>query len=127
MIYVKSLLAGVAALIAYYFLFITVGMRLLLPMPPDLAEGAGYVSSSPWVPLWLILVIALLCLRESTFGRLENCRRQASGHASEGGFKARLRSFPRNRASAFTLPPHQSSRLSQQHPARPARNGHRPC
>jgi H+/Cl- antiporter ClcA len=60
MIYVKSLLAGVAALIAYYFLFVTVGMRLLLPMPPDLPGGPGYVSSSPWVPLWLILVIALL-------------------------------------------------------------------
>jgi hypothetical protein len=59
-IYVKSLLAGVGALIAYYFLFVTVGMRLLLRMPPDLLEGAGYVSSSPWVPLWLILVIALL-------------------------------------------------------------------
>ena len=60
MIYVKSLLAGVGALIAYYFLFITVGTRLLLPMPPDLPEGAGYVSNSPWVPLWLILAIALL-------------------------------------------------------------------
>jgi len=61
MIYLKSLLAGVGALIAFYFLFVTVGIRLLLPKPPsDLPEGSGYVSDSPWVPLWLILVIALL-------------------------------------------------------------------
>jgi hypothetical protein len=60
MIYLKSLLAGVGALIAYYFLFVTIGIKLLLPMPPDLPDGAGYVSNSPWVPLWLILVIALL-------------------------------------------------------------------
>jgi hypothetical protein len=25
-----------------------------------LPEGVGFVSNSPWVPLWLILVIALL-------------------------------------------------------------------
>ncbi len=60
MIYVKSLLAGVGALTAYYILFVTVGIRLLLPTPPDLPEGVGYVSASPWVPLWLILVIALV-------------------------------------------------------------------
>jgi H+/Cl- antiporter ClcA len=60
MIYLKSLLAGVGALIACYFLFVTVFIRLLLLVPPDLPEGAGYVSNSPWIPLWLILVIALL-------------------------------------------------------------------
>jgi hypothetical protein len=30
------------------------------PKPPDLPEGVGYVSNSPWAPLWLILVTALL-------------------------------------------------------------------
>jgi hypothetical protein len=60
LIYLKSLLAALGALIAFYFLFVTVGIRLLLPVPPDLPEGAGYVSNSPWLPLWPILVIALL-------------------------------------------------------------------
>ncbi len=60
MIYIKSLLAGVGALIAFYLLFVTVGVRLLLPKPPDPREGVGYVSNSPWVPLWVILVVALL-------------------------------------------------------------------
>jgi H+/Cl- antiporter ClcA len=60
MIHLKSVLAGVGALIACCFLFVTAGIRLLLPKPPDLPEGVGFVSNSPWVPLWLILVIALL-------------------------------------------------------------------
>jgi uncharacterized membrane protein len=47
-------------LIFGYILFVTVGIRLLLPKPPDLPEGVGYVSNSPWVPLWLILVTALV-------------------------------------------------------------------
>ena len=59
MIHVKGLLAGVAALLGYVVLFVTVGVRLLVPKPPDL-PGVGYVSNSPWVPSWLILVIALL-------------------------------------------------------------------
>jgi hypothetical protein len=66
-IYVKSLLAGLGALIAYCFLFITVGVRLLLPKPPDLPEGVGYISNSPWVPLWLVLVIALLVFAAAYF------------------------------------------------------------
>ena len=60
MIYLKSLLAEWGALIAYYFLLVTIVFRLLVPMPLDLPEGAGYVSSSPWVPLWLVLLSALL-------------------------------------------------------------------
>jgi hypothetical protein len=60
MIYLKSFLAGVGALIAYCFLFVTIGVRLLVPKPPDLPEGVGWVASSPWVPLWLILLIGLL-------------------------------------------------------------------
>lgn len=77
MIYVKSLLAGVGALIAFYFLFVTVGIRLLLPKPPDLPEGVGYVSNSPWVPLWVILVIALLVFAAAsfwTFSKLSKAR-----------------------------------------------------
>jgi H+/Cl- antiporter ClcA len=78
-IYVKSLLAGVGALIAFYFLFVTVGIRLLLPKPPDLPEGVGYVSNSPWVPLWVILVIALLVFAAAsfwTFSKLSKARQR---------------------------------------------------
>ena len=79
MIYVKSLLAGVGALIAFYFLFVTGGIRLLLPKPPDLPEGVGYVSNSPWVPLWVILVIALLVFAAAsfwTFSKLSKARQR---------------------------------------------------
>jgi len=38
MIYLKSFLAGLGALIAYCFLFVTVGVRLLVPKLPDLPE-----------------------------------------------------------------------------------------
>jgi hypothetical protein len=50
---------------------------LLLRIPPDLPEGAGYVSTSPWVPLWLILVIALLVFAAAylwTFRKLSKAR-----------------------------------------------------
>jgi hypothetical protein len=79
MIYVKSLLAGLGALIAYLFLFVTVGVRLLLPKPPDLPQNVGYVSNSTWVPLWLVLVIALLVSAAAYFGtfrRLSRARPQ---------------------------------------------------
>jgi hypothetical protein len=60
MIYVKSLLAG-----------------LLLSKPRDLPEGAGYISNSPWVPLWLVAVIGLLVFAVAyfwTFRRLSRVR-----------------------------------------------------
>jgi|SRR5580704_13707958 hypothetical protein len=83
MIYLKSLLGGLGTLIAYCFLFVTVGVRLLLPKPPDLPESVGYVSNSPWVPLWLVLVIALLVFSAAyfwTFRRLSRARsRQREG------------------------------------------------
>jgi hypothetical protein len=60
MIYVKSFLAGVGALIVFCLLVVTVGFRLLVRRPPDLPEGVGYVSNSPWVPVWLLVLIALL-------------------------------------------------------------------
>ena len=59
MIYVKSFFAGVGALIVFCLLFLTVGGRLLVRRPPDLPEGVGYISNSPWAPLWLIMLIAL--------------------------------------------------------------------
>ncbi|MGA2713410.1 MAG: hypothetical protein ABSG41_09920 [Bryobacteraceae bacterium] len=67
MIYVKSFLAGVGALIAYYFLFVTVGVRLLVHRPPDLPEGVGYISGSPWARLWTILLVALLVFTVACF------------------------------------------------------------
>jgi hypothetical protein len=75
MIYLKSFLAGLGALIAYCFLFVTVGVRLLVPKLPNLPEGVGWVASSPWVPLWLILLIALLVFAAVyfwTFQKLSN-------------------------------------------------------
>ncbi|MBV9769916.1 MAG: hypothetical protein JOZ32_10115 [Bryobacterales bacterium] len=60
MIYVKSFLAGAGALIVFYLLVVTIGVRLLVPRPPDLPEGVSYVSNSPWVPLWAIVLVALL-------------------------------------------------------------------
>jgi hypothetical protein len=67
MIYVKSLLAGLGALIAYCFLFVMAGVRLLLPKPSDLPEGVGYISNSPWVPLWPVVVIALFVFAAAYF------------------------------------------------------------
>jgi H+/Cl- antiporter ClcA len=79
MIYLKSLLAGLGALVAFYYLFVTVGIRLLLPKPPDLPEGVGYVSNSPWVPLWLVFLIALLVFAAAyfwTFRKLSKARQR---------------------------------------------------
>jgi len=67
MIYIKSLLAGVGAMIACYFLIVTVVIRLLVRMPFDQPEGAGYVSSSPWVPLWPVLLILPLVFAAACF------------------------------------------------------------
>jgi hypothetical protein len=75
MIYVKSLLAGLGALIAYCFLFVTVGVTLLLSKPPDLPESVGYISNSPWVPLWLVLVIATLVFAVAYFWMLRRLSR----------------------------------------------------
>ena len=63
MVYVKSFLAGVAALIAYVLLMLillTVYMNRLVPRPASLPDNVGYVSNSPWIPAWLIVTGALL-------------------------------------------------------------------
>jgi hypothetical protein len=49
MIYLKSLLAGVGALVAFYFLFVTVAIRLLLPKPPDLQRLTAKAFQRLWV------------------------------------------------------------------------------
>jgi hypothetical protein len=67
MLYVKSFLAGVAALIIYMLLFATLGAKLLLPTPPSLPDGGGYISNSPWIPLWAILLGALLVAVAASF------------------------------------------------------------
>jgi hypothetical protein len=79
MIYMKSFLAGMGVLIVFYLLFVTVGVRLLVHRPPDLPEGVGYISSSPWAPLWLIVLIALPVFTLPcvwTFRKLKANRRQ---------------------------------------------------
>jgi hypothetical protein len=68
MIWFWSFLVALAALIAYVLLFVTVGIRLLVSTPPSLPEGVGYVSNSPWIPLWLILLGALLVFAAAFYG-----------------------------------------------------------
>ena len=59
-LYVTSILAALAALIAYLLLFLA-GAILLMPHP-QFPEGIGAVSNSPWIPLWLVLVGAPVVL-----------------------------------------------------------------
>ena len=79
MIYVKSLLAGLGTLIIYCSLLVTVGVRLLLPKPPDLTEGGGYVSNSPWVPLWVPLAIGLFASAAAYFWTFRRLSRASGG------------------------------------------------
>jgi hypothetical protein len=82
MIYVKSLLTALAALIAYAFLFAMFGVRLLLPAHTafkgsDLSEGVSYVSNSPWVrvPLWGPTAIGLFVFSAAFFWTFRTLRR----------------------------------------------------
>ena len=85
MIYLKSSLAGLGALVAYCVLFTMFGIRVLLPAPPvpkwtDLPEGVSFVSNSPWVPipLWgplAILAIGLLVFAAAYFWMFRRLRR----------------------------------------------------
>ena len=62
MIYVKSLLAGVAALIAFALIvgaFFMAGPIVYL-MRHQAEGGVGVYENSPFVPLWLILIGAAL-------------------------------------------------------------------
>jgi len=73
-IYVKSFLAGAAALIVYVLLFVTVLTKLILPTPPSLPEGVGYVSNSPWIPAWLILLGALVAVAAAFYWTFRKLR-----------------------------------------------------
>jgi hypothetical protein len=75
MIYVKGLLAGVAALIVYMALFAAVGVSLLVPKPPSLPDSVGYISNSPWIPLWVILVGALGVFAATAYSVLRRASR----------------------------------------------------
>ena len=82
MICVKSLLAGLSALIVYVFLFVTFGVRLLLPTPSlpksvDVSDGVSYISNSPWVPvpIWGPLAIGLLLFAVAYFWTFRRLRR----------------------------------------------------
>lgn len=83
MIHVKSFLAGLGALIVFYLFFVTVGVRLLVHRPPDLPEGVGYISGSPWAPLWLIALIALLVFAAACFGTFRKLRGWKTSRQSE--------------------------------------------
>jgi hypothetical protein len=75
MIYVKSFLAGVGALIVFYLLFVTVGIRLLVRSPPDLPAGVGYISGPPWwFPSWLLALIALLVFTGACYWTFKKLR-----------------------------------------------------
>jgi hypothetical protein len=75
MIYVKGLPAGVAALIVYMALFAVVGVSLLVPMPLSLPVSVGYISNSPWIPLWPILVGALVVFAGAAYSVLRRASR----------------------------------------------------
>jgi type VI protein secretion system component VasF len=63
MIYVKSFLAAVAALIIYVVACGAIVMKLLTPKPLSFpADGVSYVSNGPWtpIPMWPVLIGALL-------------------------------------------------------------------
>jgi hypothetical protein len=83
MIYVKSFLTGLGALIAYGFLYVKfgVGVRLFLPTPtpPEghAPEGVSYVSNSPWapVPIWGPLTIGLFLFAVGYFWMFRRLRR----------------------------------------------------
>ncbi len=59
MIYVKSLLCGLGALILYGLLAGALGAMFLfftMPKLPDLADGSGFVGASTiWIPTWPLL------------------------------------------------------------------------
>jgi hypothetical protein len=80
MIYVKSFLAGVAALIAYVLLFVfivTIFMDRLVPGPASLLDNVGYVSNSPWIPAWLIATGALLVFAAASYWTFKRLSRAA--------------------------------------------------
>ena len=102
MIYLKSLLAGLGALVAYCVLFDMFGMfgvRMLLPAPPvpkwtDLPESVNFSSNSRWVPIpsWVplaILAIGLLVFAGAYFWMFRRLRRartqQHFSFCSSGG------------------------------------------
>jgi hypothetical protein len=85
MIYLKSSLVGLGAVVAYCVLFALFGVRLLLPAPAvpkwtDLPEGVSFSSNSRWVPipLWgplAILAIGLLVFAAAYFWMFRRLRR----------------------------------------------------
>jgi hypothetical protein len=46
-IYLRSFLAGIGALISFFLLFVTVGVRLFVRRPPDLPDVGGYPRPVP--------------------------------------------------------------------------------
>ena len=62
MIFVKSLLAGVAALVLYLLLAGAIVWRLLAPLklPPIRADAGGFTWGGPWIPIWPIPIGAVL-------------------------------------------------------------------
>jgi hypothetical protein len=81
MIYIKSLFAGLGALIAYGLLYFSFGVRLFLPTPTPpkepLSGGVSYVSNSPWlpVPIWSPLAIGLFLFAAAHFWMFRRLRR----------------------------------------------------
>jgi hypothetical protein len=80
MIWVKSVLAGLAALIGYVLLlvlFVSILMGRLVSRPASLPGDAGYVSNSPWIPAWLILLGALFVFAVAFYWRFQRISRAA--------------------------------------------------
>ena len=114
MIYVKSFLAGVGALIVFYLLFVTVGIRLLVRRPPDLPAGVGYISGPPWwFPSWLLALIALLvftgaCLPDiQEAAKLKTLREPAERRGGEAEFSLKSARVAGRGAKKWRNPPVQ--------------------
>ena len=61
MIYIRSLLVGLAALILYLLLCSAILWRVLIPKLTSFpADNVSYVFESPWIPIWPFLSGAVL-------------------------------------------------------------------
>lgn len=70
MIYLKSFLAALAALIGYILLLLPavyIWMDRLVPRPASLPDNVGYISSSNWIPVWPLFIGAIVVFLAAFF------------------------------------------------------------
>lgn len=78
MIYAKSFLAGVAALIvaALIICAFAAGATLIMEHIPPGEGGIGFYVIGPWLPIWSLAVGALLVFAAGFYWTLRRARRQ---------------------------------------------------